>query len=93
MKVQSSLQYRPSIHRLQPQYRRWFSSPEYVFSWLYYMTPFTAVFNTVVFFTSLESGSIGVVDSTGFLLAIFILFASYQGHGDDKKDPSDMAPP
>ena len=44
-----------------PQYRRWFTSPKYIFSWLY-MTPLTAVFQYRLFFASPESGGIGVVD-------------------------------
>ena len=53
-------QYHPSVDRLPspPQYRRWFSSPEYVFSWLY-MTPFTAVFQWRRFFVSPGIGGIG----------------------------------
>ena len=43
-------------------YCSWFSSPEYVFSWLYilylYVTPFTAVFQYRRFFASPENGGI-----------------------------------
>ena len=42
-----------------PQYRRWFPSPEYVFSWLYYSTPFAAVFQYRRFFARSKSGSTG----------------------------------
>ena len=59
------------------------------------MTPFTAVSNTAGFFRSLENGSIGGGGSAvlAFLLAIFIFLLVTRVTGDDKKYPSDMAPP
>ena len=51
--------YRPSVHRLLPQYRRPFSSPKYNFSWLYIMTPFTASFRILPLFRHSREHCIG----------------------------------